>query len=88
MEIVLQWLDELDDLIFAGFLLWQRLRRLSLVVALSAAVAIHVLPRVGISTVPVLTLLYVSLLALMTWIVFAAVAEIAANSRHSLAREP
>jgi hypothetical protein len=88
MEIVLQWLDELDDLIFAGLLLWQRLRRLSLVVALSAALSVHALPHLGIGAVPAFTLLNISLVALATWMIFAAVAETAASSRHSLAREP
>jgi len=88
MEIVLQWMDELDDLIFAGLLVWQRLRRLSLIVALSAALSVHALPRLGISAVPGFTLLNISLIALAAWILFAAVAETAASSRHSLAREP
>lgn len=30
MEIVLQWLDDLDDLVFVGFLKWESLRRRSL----------------------------------------------------------
>jgi hypothetical protein len=40
MEVVLQWLDELDDCLFAGALLWERLRRGALQVGLSAAVAL------------------------------------------------
>ncbi|HEX5045937.1 MAG TPA: hypothetical protein VFX89_02360 [Gammaproteobacteria bacterium] len=40
MEVVLQWLDELDDCLFAGALLWERLRRGALKVGLSAAFAL------------------------------------------------
>jgi hypothetical protein len=38
MEVVLLWLDELDDFVFAGALVWERLRRWCLQVGLLAAV--------------------------------------------------
>ena len=40
MEVVLQWLDELDDCLFAGALLWERLRRGALKLGLSSAFAL------------------------------------------------
>jgi hypothetical protein len=42
MEIVLLWLDDLDDLVFSGVLLWESLRRLALQVGLVAALALAV----------------------------------------------
>lgn len=40
MEIVLLWLDDLDDLLFSTALAWARLRRTLLKVGLAAAVAL------------------------------------------------
>ena len=40
MEVVLQWLDELDDCLFVAALLWERLRRAALKLGLSAAFAL------------------------------------------------
>lgn len=39
MEIVLQWLDDLDDFLFAGLLAWERVRRGLLQVGLASALA-------------------------------------------------
>jgi hypothetical protein len=72
MEIVLLWLDELDDLIFAGFSLWLRLRKLCLGVALAAALGLHALPTLGIAADGGAALLDVSLLALAAWMLIAA----------------
>ena len=85
MEIVLQWLDELDDLVFAGYAVWHRLRRVSLVVALAAAVAVHALPRFGIAAETVMRLLDVSLAALVVWLVVAPVSTRVARSRYAAA---
>ena len=41
MEVMLQWLDDLEDLIFAVPLVWERLRRRLLNVGLVAAVGLH-----------------------------------------------
>jgi len=71
MEIVLQWLDELDDLAFAGFSLWRRVRRFCLGVALIAALALLAGLRLGLGTPAVIVLLAVSIYALATWIVVA-----------------
>jgi hypothetical protein len=67
MEVVLQWLDELDDLVFAGFSIWGRLRRLCLAIALATAVALHVIPGQDILAEPAPGLLSVSLAALAAW---------------------
>jgi hypothetical protein len=40
MEIVLLWLDDLDDLVFSAALAWEQLRRLCLNVGLVAAFAL------------------------------------------------
>lgn len=73
MEIVLQWLDELDDLIFAGFSIWPRLRRFCLAVALVAALALHVLPDIGSGAETAIAALQVSVLSLLAWAIVAAV---------------
>ena len=41
MEVVLQWLDDLEDLVFAIPLLWERLRLTLLHLGLLAALALH-----------------------------------------------
>lgn len=85
MEVVLQWLDELDDLVFAGFSLWRRIRHCCLVVALAAAVSLHVLPGFGASPGSVMPLLDTSLVALAIWIVLVAVTIQAENSWRTVA---
>lgn len=40
MEIVLLWLDELDDILFSVALVWERLRRVVLQVGLAASFAL------------------------------------------------
>jgi hypothetical protein len=40
MEVVLLWLDDLDDLVFAAVAFWARLRRLCLQIGLFAAVTL------------------------------------------------
>jgi hypothetical protein len=67
MEIVLQWLDELDDLVFAAFSIWSRLRRFCLAVALIAATAIHVLPLLDLAIQAEFVLAQVSLASLAIW---------------------
>jgi hypothetical protein len=37
MEVVLLWLDDLDDLVFSVALVWERLRRILLQVGLAAS---------------------------------------------------
>ena len=40
MEIVLLWLDDLDDLVFCGALAWEPLRRLCLQIGLTASLTL------------------------------------------------
>ena len=40
MEVVLLWLDDLDDVLFSVALVWERLRRVVLQIGLAAAFAL------------------------------------------------
>ena len=40
MEVVLLWLDDLDDVLFSTALLWERLRRVVLQIGLAASLAL------------------------------------------------
>ena len=40
MEVVLLWLDDLDDALFSAALVWERLRRVVLQIGLAAALAL------------------------------------------------
>ena len=83
MEIVLQWLDELDDLVFAGISVWRRVRRLLLVVALGTAVAIPGVVLTRFPTDLAYNLLWLSLVALSGWAILAALAAGADRSARS-----
>ena len=75
MEIVLLWLDDLDDLVFSAFYLWQKLRPISLVVGFAAAISLHILPEAGASAAQVSSLVFVSLAALLLWVMAAVVSR-------------
>jgi hypothetical protein len=72
MEIVLQWFDEIDDLVFAGFSFWRRLRHFSLLVGLTAALGLYALHWLGIAGQSALALLDIAVLALAVWMLAAA----------------
>jgi CHASE2 domain-containing sensor protein len=57
VEIVLLWLDDLDDLVFSAALLWERLRRLALTIGLFAAMTMAACELSATATrwIPVLT---------------------------------
>jgi len=40
MEVVLLWLDDLDDILFSVALVWERLRRIVLQIGLAASLAL------------------------------------------------
>lgn len=40
MEVVLLWLDDLDDVLFSMALVWERLRRIVLQIGLAASLAL------------------------------------------------
>lgn len=84
MEVVLQWLDELDDLVFAGLTLWQRLRRLCLGIAVTAAAGLLAVPVFDIPSIGAPVFAVVTLVALASWTLFAAIGSGAAHSRHSM----
>ena len=84
MEILLQWLDELDDLIFAGFALWQRLSQLCLRVALVATLGLVAVSRLEASELELVVLSAFALGLLTTSMLFGLIARTAANSRHSM----
>ena len=44
MEVILLWLDELDDFVFGLALLWEPLRRVVLQIGFGAALVIHFSP--------------------------------------------
>ena len=67
MEIVLQWLDDIDDLVFAGLFKWTTLRSFCLSAALAAAVGAPALLQLGVASDSALTLLNVSLAFLIAW---------------------
>lgn len=80
MEIVLQWLDEFDDLAFAAFSVWPRLRRVCLAVALLAALGLHVFPVLGLAAGADSLLLEVSLASLGIWAIVGTLASRADQS--------
>ena len=80
MEIVLQWLDELDDLAFTGLPVWRALRRICLILAFVAAASLHALPPLGFDAARLLALHDAALVALALWTVFAAVTVSAERS--------
>ena len=80
MEIVLQWLDELDDLAFTGLPVWRALRRLCLILAFAAAACLHALPPFGFGGERLFAFHDIALVALALWTVFAAVTVSAERS--------
>ena len=50
MEIVLLWLDDLDDLLFSTALVWERLRRTLLQIGLTAAFGLEATDAMGVAS--------------------------------------
>jgi hypothetical protein len=80
MEIVLQWLDDLDDLVFTAFSIWPRLRRCCLAIALIAATGLHVIPLLGLTIGAQFLLLEISLVSLGIWAIVGSLAARADRS--------
>lgn len=80
MEIVLQWLDDLDDFVFTAFAIWPRIRRFCLAIALIASAGLHVFPLLGLAIGADVILLEVSLVALAIWAIVGTVAARADRS--------
>jgi CHASE2 domain-containing sensor protein len=74
MEVVLLWLDDLDDLLFSGALLWERLRRACLQTGLLAACTLTVseLYLAAAAWTPILAA--IAMASVGVWFVSAAVA--------------
>jgi hypothetical protein len=80
MEIVLQWFDELDDLVISGLSLWQAMRRFCLVFGFVAASGLHLLPAFGFAVERLLPLHDAALVALVLWTLCAAISASAERS--------
>jgi hypothetical protein len=80
MEVVLQWFDELDDLVISGLSLWQGLRRICLLLGFIAAASLHALPPLGVAVESLLGLHDAALVALAFWTLLAAVSSSAERS--------
>ena len=68
MEVVLLWLDELDDLVFAGALLAHRLRVLALSLGAAAAGALMLSMLELLSDAWALESAYAAALGVMLWL--------------------
>jgi hypothetical protein len=67
MEIVLLWLDDLDDLLFAALLKWESLGRGILLLGLLAALLVHA-SRLGFGTFAgPLPLVQISISCVVAW---------------------
>ena len=67
MEVILQWLDELDDLFYSGVLLWERLRAGCLWLGLLASLGVHAAARWDLPIGQLVLLLNVSVFSVIAW---------------------
>jgi hypothetical protein len=72
MEVVLLWLDDLDDVLFSLALVWERLRRTVLGVGLSAAFALAAADLAAFATQWAPTFSYVAAASVGVWLAGAA----------------
>jgi hypothetical protein len=72
MEVVLLWLDDLDDVLFSLALVWERLRRTVLTVGLSSAFALAAADLTVIATQWAPILSYVAAASVGVWLAGAA----------------
>lgn len=72
MEIVLLWLDDLDDLLFSAALVWERLRRVLLQVGLAAALGLAATEVAAVATQWAPFLCAVAALTVSAWLAGAA----------------
>jgi hypothetical protein len=72
MEVVLLWLDDLDDALFSVALVWERARRTVLKVGLSASFALAALELSAVATQWASTFAYVAAASVATWFAGAA----------------
>ena len=69
MEVVLLWLDDLDDALFSVALVWDRLRRTVLQIGLASAVAFAATELLAIASQWTLALPYVAAASVVAWLV-------------------
>ena len=69
MEVVLLWLDDLDDALFSVALAWERLRRAVLQVGLASAVAFAAAELLAIASQWTLAFSYVAAASVVAWAV-------------------
>jgi hypothetical protein len=67
MEVVLLWLDELDDLFFSLILVWERARHCCLALSLIAAILPHVELIASFSPLLPLDFVRISLTGIVAW---------------------
>ena len=84
MEIIAQWFDDLEDLIFALPLAWERLRDWCLQIGLIATLVLAVLQIWPVVTVWTLTFAGVALASVGAWIAGLAVSEIVNLRRQAI----
>lgn len=84
MEIVLQWLDEIEDTVFTVALVWETLRRALLQIGLCAAVALQFTLSAAYALAYAKLLAGVALSSVLVWIASLVVSQLA----RSLARRP
>jgi hypothetical protein len=72
MEVVLLWLDDLDDALFSVALVWERLRRAILQVGLASALSLAAVELSAIATQWAPTFAYVAAASVGTWFAGAA----------------
>ena len=68
MEVVLLWLDEIEDAVFAIASIWEPLRRALLQVGFCAAVALHFAWSAAYATGSVKVLAGVALASVVVWL--------------------
>ena len=85
MEVIVQWLDDLEDLIFALPLAWERLRAWCLQIGLAAALILAAIQLSRVLTAWAPTFAGAALLSVGIWAVGLGVTEIA-NLRRQIAR--
>ena len=84
MEVVLLWLDELDDSVFVVALVWERLRRILLQIGLAASGGLAASEGFAVATAWAPVLAAVSAAAVGCWLVGAAFRAFRYNERSPL----
>ena len=69
MEVVLLWLDDLDDALFCVALAWERLRRVVLQVGLASALVFAVTESAAMATAWTPAFSYVAAASVVAWLV-------------------